>query len=247
MIERGVCKPFELHAWPSLQEYEFFKKDFIRKNIPILNEDWKQQRLFANIPQETRQEALSIVAHFFFGAVVAYGRVGFPFALPVALYAQRDRPFYCFHPIPHTFSISSIRLLQCATITPEMKREQQEFALNGGGFFTPIPIKPFSEIAGVEEAAHSLLFVEKYRTHVHVGKPIESLVLSLYMILWSIKHNTTIPSANSTVTYHTSDIERRGTEWKVAYTKRYYPQYYPYIRATKSAVETLRLKKLRQK
>lgn len=72
-----------------------------------------------------------------------------------------------------------------------------------------IPVEDFFEIDGVEEAAHLMFCNEKG----HLGKKLlENFVPEIQ--------------------YFRNEMERRALTWKIAYAKRYFPQYTDYLRET---------------
>lgn len=86
-----------------------------------------------------------------------------------------------------------------------------------------IPVADFFEIAGIEEAAH-LMFVNEKR---HLGT--EQVV-----------------EAEEKYKYLTSEVESRALTWKLAYVKRYMPQYYDALKKTTEKVRKIRFDSIKK-
>jgi len=206
-----------IYDWLPKEDFDRQRESFIEKNKGQFLDFFQSEEQFANLTPELQEAGAELITRFFFGVHMAYRRFGFKYPIYGITYDVSDRNDYDgigFHHERNEY-IVKVKLLRQLL---ENTEEDGRCFIQGGGIERMIPAGDFFEITGVEEAAHLMFFNEKG----HSGKGPISGVEEEYK-------------------YYTSDMESRALKWKLAYVKRYFPQYQDSLVKTSEKVKEIRL------
>lgn len=203
--------------WPTKDTNDARRINFIKKNLYQIRDNI--YKLFDNYPKETREQLCIYIARFLFGISNAYQRMGnkyqdYNLVYDINKEKNENNISIAYNGESNSFIISVDFLTKIADIFEESKNI---YVKGAGGIKSKIPLEDFMEIAGIEEAAHLMFFNEKGQ----YGKDI-------------------LDNVDPDIEYFTSDMESRALLWKLAYIKRYFPQYYPDLKQMWTAVKKAR-------
>lgn len=206
-----------LNQWLSKEEINRDRKAFIRDNCGQFLTFIQDDEHFSDLSPELKNMGADLITRFFFGVHMVYRRLGNKYPVYNLTYDIGERDEYdgiAFHDDTNKYVVKVSFLKKVL----EIVKEKGRCDISGMGIKEMIPAVDFFEIAGVEEAAHLLFFNEKR----HLGKG-------------------PVSSAKEEDRYYTSDMESRALIWKLAYVKRYMPQYQHSLRETAERVTKIRL------
>ena len=203
-------------SWLTQQEYLETRKTVVNKQRAVISSFLEERSdLFGDLTEEQRSLGAELVAIFIFGLYATYKRFGFKYenykiTFDTGNEVEYDLLAYWLNGDSFGIKIDKFKDLLHGMTDPNLIN----VSMSGGGLRENIPVRDYWEIAGVEEAAHLIFFKEKSRGR----KALET---------------------GSELDYYTSEPERRALVWKLAYTKRYFPQYADQLRKTLQEVNEL--------
>lgn len=218
--EPDYSKSEKTFDWLSKEDQDQAREEFIANN--------KEQfvaflpRVLPDFSDDVIDQLGEYMARFFFGVRSVYRRYGFKYSEYNLTYDEGNRNDYdgiAFYDLGNQYIIKVSFFEKVAQIL----KDCGSVTISGAGIQEMIPFEDMMEIAGVEEAAHYLYFNEKG------DHGAESL-----------------PDASDKIEYFTSDEESRALIWKLAYARRYFPQYYDDLRDTWLKVREERKKARKQ-
>lgn len=208
-----------LGEWPTKIWVDATRKVFIRIQKKSYLTFFQENEHFSDLPSEQKDLGAELLARFFFGVDMDYKRFGSKYPIyDIGLDAGEEADYegIAFWEDENKY------LVRISWLKKVLEHNESEgkyfFNKGGGGIKQKVPAGDMFEIAGVEEAAHLMLFNEKG----DMGKK-------------------ELDEAGEKFWYQTSDAESRALKWKLAYVKRYMPQYYDSLRQTAEKVEEIRL------
>ncbi|MFC1790496.1 hypothetical protein ACFLZP_03370 [Patescibacteria group bacterium] len=217
MAEEVGVDEHRLYEWLPKEELDREREIFIEKNKGQFSNFFQTNEHFADLNPELKDTGAELVTRFFFGVHMAYRRFGFKHPIYKITYDTGERSDYdgiAFHDESNEY-VAKVKFLKRVL---EITKEKGQCLIEGAGIKEMIPAGDFFEIGGIEEAAHLMFYNEKG----HLGeKPVAE--------------------ADEEYKYYTSEMESRALKWKLAYVRRYMPQYYDSLKQTSEKVREIRL------
>lgn len=223
MLEEAGTGEHKLYEWLPKEELDKERESFIEINKGQFLDFFQTNEHFAGLSPELKNTGAELVTRFFFGVHMAYRRFGFKHPIYKITYDTGGRTDYdgiAFHDESNKY-IVKVKFLERVL---EITKEKGQCLIGGGGITEMIPAGDFFEIIGVEEAAHLMFYNEKG----HLGEEA-------------------VAEAEEEYKYYTSEMESRALKWKLAYVKRYMPQYYDSLSQTADKVREIRLGSIRDR
>jgi hypothetical protein len=202
--------------WMSNTDYLFAKSEFAKTHAPLISKQLPSIYNPNELSPPEVTEGATLLSLFSFGVKMVYRRLDgkyskYGFEFTVGLHP--DDPVLGYRYGNDKFCVDSnwfkhiLKMMAAGTSSIEIPT----YAIH-----RPIAISDLFELAGVEEAAHRIFYLEKQ----YPGKP-------------------GIADGDPRISYNSSEFERRANLWKLAYTKRYMPDYYPALQQTTQQVNVI--------
>lgn len=188
---------------------------FCEKQRKHFVELFNQNQLLSDCSTEEIELISELLSRFLFGVQMAYFRFGFKFPnLNFAFVTNEDTDYHgiAFNPEFNGFYIK-VNFLKDII---QSFRSGGGCFIQGAGMSEKITVEDFLEIVGVEEASHLMFYNEKR----YMGKE-------------------EIPQEDKILQYFSSEMEFKALVWKLAYVKRYFPQYYGLLKPTYEATRKI--------
>jgi hypothetical protein len=194
--------------WPSIEEVNKERNSFCKKQEKHFVEIFEQNKLLCEFSGQEIELVSKILSCFMFGVNMAYFRFGFKFPNFNFAFDTREETDYHGIAFNSEFNGFFIKVKFLKDILQDF-RPDKKCSIKGAGITEKIPIQDFFEIVGIEEASHLMFYNEKG----YLG-------------------SDEIPQEDKVLQYFTNGLEFKALLWKLAYTKRYYPQYYQFLKPT---------------
>ncbi|MFO7881106.1 MAG: hypothetical protein R6U52_01045 [Kosmotogaceae bacterium] len=204
--ESDQDKSKEASDWLSKKDQDQAREEFIKNNKEQFVDFLPQ--VLPDFSDNVIDQVGEYMARFFFGIRSVYRRYGFKYSEYELTYDTSDRNDYdgiAFHDLGNQYIIKISFFEKVAQIL----KDCGSVTISAAGIQEMIPFEDMMEITGVEEAAHYLYFNEKGD---HGAGPLSD--------------------ASDKLRYFTSDEESRALIWKLAYVRKYFPQYYDDLKDT---------------
>lgn len=216
MTEAGTDER-RFYEWLPKEKLDKVRETFIENNKDQFLTSFQTSEHFSDFSSELKDVGAELITRFFFGVQMAYGRFGFKYPIYKITYDLGERSDYDgigFNDESNGY-VAKVKFLRRVL---EITKEKGQCLIEGVGIKEMISAEDFFEIAGVEEGAHLMFYNEKG----HLGK-------------------RELPEAEEEYGHYTSEMESRALKWKLAYVKRYLPQYYDSLKQTEKKVREIRL------
>jgi len=213
MTEKGDSQYIKSTEWMEKSVVDVQREKFVNQYSQQLFSFYNKYNIFSDLNTDEKQICSVLESRFFFGIKMAYRRTNEKYPIyDIKFETNRNCSLVYFDYETNSYGAN------IDTFKRSSKRiaEGKEVFINGLG--SKIPIKETLEIAGVEEAVHLMFFNEKGNMGDFIFPE----------------------NSKNRYIYHISDIESMALYWKLAYIKRYFPEYYQPLKKFNEGVTKIR-------